>query len=118
MVVTVLPSKAATGVTQDHRALPFTCTVQEPHAPTPQPYFVPVMLSSSRITQSKGVALSPSNVTVFELTLNDTMSLHLPLTVIKLMTHPVDNDALQCDEPFISCDEPTRTCTTHLQRPS
>jgi len=97
MVVTVLPSKAATGVTQDHRALPFTCTVQEPHAPTPQPYFVPVMLSSSRITQSKGVALSPSNVTVFELILND---------------------ALQCDEPFISCDEPTKIGTAHLQRPS
>src|SRR5216683_5083216 len=56
MVVTIAPSAWATGMAQDCAAVPSRCTVQTPQTPMPQPYFVPVRLSSSRRTQSNGVS--------------------------------------------------------------
>jgi hypothetical protein len=43
-------------------AAPSMWTVQAPQSPMPQPYFVPVMLSRSRSTQSKGISGSASTV--------------------------------------------------------
>src|SRR5579863_2222746 len=56
MVVTVLPATIATGTWHERTALPSRCTVQAPHMPAPQPYFVPVSLRCSRTTQSSGVS--------------------------------------------------------------
>ena len=48
------------GVTQERRAAPSMCTVHAPHRAIPHPNFVPVMPSTSRKTQSKGVSPSTS----------------------------------------------------------
>jgi hypothetical protein len=69
------------------------------------------------MTQSKGVVESPSNVIVFELILNDTMSQHLPPLCETFMTHPFKEGVLQCGEAFDSCDELTEIRSTHLRRP-
>ena len=42
MVTTLAPSTEDAGVWQERIALPLTWTVQAPHRPAPQPYFVPV----------------------------------------------------------------------------
>ena len=55
MVTTVLPATAETGVVQERSALPLMCTVQAPHRPAPQPYFVPVSPTWSRMAHSSGV---------------------------------------------------------------
>src|SRR5215469_4200895 len=60
MVVICAPATEPTGTTQLRVAFPFTCTVQAPQAATPQPNFVPVRFSSSRITQSSGAFGSTS----------------------------------------------------------
>src|SRR6266446_2685068 len=46
---------ADTGRTHERVAAPSKCTVHAPQALIPQPYFVPVILSSSRKTQRSGV---------------------------------------------------------------
>ena len=56
MVVTDLPAALANGVTQPRTGSPSTCTVQAPHSAMPQPNLVPVMPSSSRRTQRRGVS--------------------------------------------------------------
>src|SRR2546421_12981056 len=56
------------GVTHERRGWPLRCTVQAPHCATPQPYLVPVSLSSSRKTHSKGVSASTSTLTFLPLT--------------------------------------------------
>ena len=48
------PSRRAIGTEQERIATPLTWTVQAPHWAMPQPNFVPVSPSSSRITQSSG----------------------------------------------------------------
>src|SRR5437868_10851095 len=60
MVVIRLPTAALTGTEQERMATPSTCTVQEPHWATPQPYLVPVRPMFSRIAQSRGVSGSTS----------------------------------------------------------
>src|SRR5580704_4307932 len=62
MVVTFLPATIATGVWHERIALPSRCTVQAPHMPAPQPYFVPVSLRCSRTTHSSGVSGPASTV--------------------------------------------------------
>src|SRR5262245_61931578 len=64
MVVTFLPSTAATGSTHERVATPSTCTVQAPHWATPQPYLVPVRPACSRSVQSSGV-LGSTSIAVF-----------------------------------------------------
>src|SRR6476646_10470451 len=59
----------STGVTQDRVAAPSTCTVQAPQSAMPQPNFVPVMPSTSRNTQRRGVSPSTSTVRSTPLTL-------------------------------------------------
>ena len=56
MVVTDLPAISEIWVWQEKARLPSMCTMQAPHRPVPQPNLVPVSLSPSRITHSKGVA--------------------------------------------------------------
>ena len=53
-----------TGVMHDRVARPPTWTVQAPHMPMPQPNFVPVSPTMSRITHSSGVSSSASIATV------------------------------------------------------
>src|SRR5260221_3517902 len=58
----------STGVIQERVATPSTCTVQAPQSAIPQPNFVPVMPSTSRNTQRRGVSPSTSTLCVFLLT--------------------------------------------------
>src|SRR5262245_9821336 len=58
MVVTFAFATLFSEVTQERTAFPFTCTVQAPHSAAPQPNFVPVSFSSSRMTQRSGVPSS------------------------------------------------------------
>src|SRR5581483_7479573 len=73
MVVTRAPATAESVVTHERTALPFTCTVQAPHCAIPQPYFVPVSFSSSRITQRSEVLPSALAATIFPLRVNETI---------------------------------------------
>src|SRR3954465_2135934 len=68
MVMTSASCTDAIGVTHERRGRPFRCTVHAPHWATPQPYFVPVSLTSSRNTHSKGVSGSTSTLTFLPLT--------------------------------------------------
>src|SRR6185436_11174912 len=70
MVVTFLPATAETGVMHERVGTPSTCTVQAPHCAMPQPNFVPVRPSSSRITHSSGVSAACSEFVSFPLTAN------------------------------------------------
>ena len=51
---------AETGTEQERTAIPSMCTVHAPHCATPQPYFVPVRPTFSRMTHSNGVVGSTS----------------------------------------------------------
>src|SRR5436190_3046237 len=84
MVVTCLPTAAATGITQERTALPSTCTVHEPHCATPQPYLVPVSPICSRIAHKSGVLGSTFT------------SLVLPLMVSRAMD--VSSSGVRCRE--------------------
>ena len=52
---------------------PSTCTVQAPHCAMPQPNFVPVIPSSSRMTQRSGVSGSISSEYAFPFTVSAIM---------------------------------------------
>src|SRR5580698_1554796 len=56
MVVIFFPPTLEIGVMQDLVASPLMCTVQAPQRAMPQPNFVPVMLRTSRSTQSSGIS--------------------------------------------------------------
>src|SRR6185295_14504570 len=60
MVVIFLPTASLIEVWQERTASPLRWTVQAPQRPAPQPNFVPVICSCSRITQSSGVSLDAS----------------------------------------------------------
>ena len=62
MVSTSLFSTSLSGVWQERTALPSTITVQAPHRPLPQPYFVPVSSRSVRSTHSSVRSPSVSSV--------------------------------------------------------
>src|SRR3954454_23508381 len=47
---------ALSGTEQERCTSPLMCTEQAPHCATPQPYFVPVRPTCSRITQRSGVS--------------------------------------------------------------
>src|SRR5947208_2638769 len=49
---------AESGTEQERCTSPLTCTEQAPHCATPQPYFVPVRPTCSRITHRSGVPAS------------------------------------------------------------
>src|SRR5229473_1207471 len=55
IVATGRPRTREIGTTQERVGTPPRCTVQAPQAAMPHPYFVPVIFSSSRSTQSRGV---------------------------------------------------------------
>src|SRR5258708_32870278 len=56
MGVIGLATAVATGVTQDRRGAPSTCTVHAPHRAIPKPNFVPVRPTSPGKTQSRGMS--------------------------------------------------------------
>src|SRR6185437_15165332 len=58
---------------QERTASPSTWTVQAPHCAMPQPKFVPVIPSSSRMTQSSGVSDSTSSEYAFPFTVSAIM---------------------------------------------
>src|SRR6185312_5747372 len=58
---------------QERTASPSTWTVQAPHCAMPQPNFVPVIPSSSRMTQSSGVSDSTSSEYAFPFTVSAIM---------------------------------------------
>src|SRR2546426_574364 len=60
IVVMGVPTARPTGSEHDRTASPLTSTVQAPHWPIPQPYFVPVNPIESRRTHSSGVSGSTS----------------------------------------------------------
>src|SRR5258708_24284036 len=70
MVVTFLPATSETAVWQERTACPSRCTVQAPHNPAPQPYFVPVSCRCSRTTHSSGVCGATSTSTTLSLSVN------------------------------------------------
>jgi hypothetical protein len=67
MVVILRPCTELAGTEQERIGEPSTCTVQAPHCATPQPYFVPVRPTCSRIAQSSGVLASTSTSCVLPL---------------------------------------------------
>src|SRR5215510_7343169 len=69
MVVICDVPMLSTGVIQERVATPSTCTVQAPQSATPHPNFVPVMPSTSRSTQRRGVSPSTSTLWAFPLIL-------------------------------------------------
>src|SRR6187397_965089 len=71
MVTICAPSAAETCTWQERCARPSMCTVQAPQNPAPQPYFVPVSPTMSRITQSRGVLGSASTETGLPFTENE-----------------------------------------------
>ena len=73
MVVIFFPATALTGVVQERTGWPSTCTVQAPHSAMPQPYLVPVSVSFSRITHSKGMSAGASTWLRLPLTIRVTM---------------------------------------------
>src|SRR5262245_50582314 len=87
MVVICLPSTAATGITQDRMAAPSRCTVHAPHWATPQPYFVPVRPTCSRITQSSGVLGSTVTSTALPLTVKRAIRVLLVGSGARLCSH-------------------------------
>src|SRR6201987_664818 len=64
MVVICLPAASATETLQDRIATPSIWTVQAPPCAMPQPYFVPVSPTFSRIAHNSGVSGSTSIVKV------------------------------------------------------
>src|SRR5438270_9050617 len=85
MVVICLPSASPTGSEHERTASPFTCTVQAPHCAMPQPYFVPVSPTCSRMTHSNGVVGSTSTLCDFPLMVSAAMKptspAHPPVSV-------------------------------------
>src|SRR6186713_1728438 len=73
MVVIFLPATSLSAVWQDRTASPLTCTVQAPHRPAPQPNFVPVICSCSRMAQSSDVSAGASTDMFRPLMLNVVM---------------------------------------------
>src|SRR5262249_48533972 len=57
------------------------CTEQAPHGAMPQPYFVPVRPTCSRITHKSGVSGSTSTSRILPLILSFAMSLLLRVTL-------------------------------------
>ena len=67
MVVIFMPATLAAGVMQARIGVPSNRTVQAPHWPMPQEYFVPVMFSLSRSAHSKGMSEETSTGRSFPL---------------------------------------------------
>jgi len=73
MVVTLAPSFITANVKQELTRRPSTKTVQAPHWPWSQPFFVPVRLRRSRRASSKVVQGAMLNVRFSPLTLSVTV---------------------------------------------
>src|SRR5579862_952198 len=62
VVIFLAPAAAETGRVQDRMATPSKWTVHAPHRDIPQPNFVPLSPTMSRMAQSKGIWGSTSSV--------------------------------------------------------
>src|SRR6266851_1884905 len=79
MVTILSPAlRSPTGIEHDRITSPLICTEQAPHWATPQPYFVPVRPTCSRITHKSGVSGSTCTLCTRPLMLSLAMS--VPLT--------------------------------------
>src|SRR5512143_6096 len=107
MVVTCLPAASETGNEHACTASPSRCTVQAPHMPMPQLYFVPVRPSTSRRTHSSGMSGSTSTVraVLFTLITSSAITSSLPRLSVLLQGLPMDafyligSDLLRPAEP-------------------
>src|SRR4051794_11734436 len=79
MVVIFLPAAALSEVWQDRTASPLRCTVQAPQSPAPQPNFVPVICSCSRMTHNNGVSPAASTDILRPLIVRLGIALPLPV---------------------------------------
>jgi hypothetical protein len=79
MVFTERPDTSDNWTWQENARSPSMWIMQAPQRPAPQPNFVPVSFTCSRITQSSGVAAGASIVTEVPFTLNVTAIAILPL---------------------------------------
>src|SRR5579863_5784755 len=61
IVVMVLPCAFSHDVEHERTALPSRCTVQQPHSATPQPNFVPVSPTTSRMAHNSGISGATSS---------------------------------------------------------
>src|SRR5438067_13493043 len=82
MVETARPLHAAASVRQESTRFPSTRTVHAPHAPWPQPFFVPVNPSRSRsasrnVTRASTVSACPTPLTR-SVTANRVIVPHVP----------------------------------------
>src|SRR5215469_12654259 len=104
MVVIFLPLASLTGKLQERIATPSTWTVQAPHCAMPQPYFVPVSPTFSRITQRRGVSGSTSTLKALPLIVR--FAIVCPLMVWKHPRSEVegapDRRALQVNIPRVT----------------
>src|SRR5712672_1865458 len=79
MVTILSPAlRSPTAVEHDRMTSPLMCTEQAPHWATPQPYFVPVRPTCSRITHNSGV--SGSTCTLCTRPLMFSLAMSVPLT--------------------------------------
>src|SRR5512140_2331908 len=62
------------GIEHERATVPLKCTEQAPHCATPQPYFVPVRPTCSRITHRSGVSASTLTSRVLPLMLSFAMA--------------------------------------------
>jgi hypothetical protein len=79
MVFTERPDTSDNWTWHENARSPSMWIMQAPQSPAPQPNFVPVSFTCSRITQSSGVAAGASIVTEVPFTLNVTAIAILPL---------------------------------------
>src|SRR5207244_11429917 len=100
MVVTDLPCTLDTGVRQENVRPPSMCTMEAPHCPAPQPYLVPVSLSSSRSTHRRGVPSGAALVT----------GLPLTVKVMAMKTSPDDAYMLHRRHLAVQPDVDARRC--------
>jgi len=75
MVTILSPGLSAPiGIEHERRTSPLMCTEHAPHCATPQPYFVPVSPTCSRMTQRSGVSASACTSRTLPLMLSVAMS--------------------------------------------
>src|SRR5258708_1302171 len=79
---------ALTGTEQERRTSPLMCTEQAPHCATPQPYFVPVRPTCSRMTHRSGVPASACTSRTLPLMLSFAMDVLLRPDAESYMRNP------------------------------
>src|SRR5213082_821543 len=82
------------GIEQERFTSPLMCTEHAPHCATPQPYFVPVRPTFSRMTHSRGVSASTCTSRTLPLILSFAMCLLELLSALLPFSWGVGRDPL------------------------